>query len=73
MITTDCGGPRDIVDGGRYGLLVENNGEGVYEGLKAVLDDPSLSVKYSKDLDKAVSRVDYQGWLNSVENLLGVH
>lgn len=73
VITTDCGGPRDIVDGGRYGLLVENNGEGVYEGLKAVLDDPSLSVKYSKDLDKAVSRFDYQGWLNSVENLLGVH
>lgn len=73
VITTDCGGPRDIVDGGKYGLLVENSGEGVYEGLKAVLDDPSLSLKYSKDLDKAVSRFDYQGWLKSVETLLGLH
>ncbi|MFV0539386.1 MAG: glycosyltransferase [Dysgonomonas sp.] len=73
VIATDCGGPRDIVNGGKYGLLVENSGEGVYEGLKAVLDDPSLSAKYSKDLDKAVSRFDYQGWLKSVEDLLEVH
>lgn len=73
VMTTDCGGPRDIVDGGKYGLLVENSGGGVYGGLKAVLDDPSLSVKYSKDLDKAVSRFDYQGWLKSVEDLLEVN
>lgn len=72
VITTDCGGPRDIVAGGKYGLLVENSGEGIYAGLKAVLDDSSLSVKYSKDLHEAVSRFDYQGWLKSVENLLGV-
>ena len=72
VITTDCGGPSDIVDGGRYGLLVKNSGEGVYEGMKVVLDDPSLSVKYSEDLDKAVSRFDYNGWLDSVDRLLGV-
>lgn len=70
VITTDCGGPHDIVDGGKYGLLVENSGEGVYTGIKAVLDNPSLSVKYSADLDKAVARFDYQGWLKSVDKLL---
>ncbi len=34
VITTDCGGPpRDIVDGGKYGLLVDNSTEGgVYQG-----------------------------------------
>ncbi|MDR2955066.1 MAG: glycosyltransferase [Prevotella sp.] len=72
VITTDCGGPRDIVEGGTYGLLVDNSGEGVYKGMKAVLDNPSLSLKYSKNLDKAVSRYDYGGWLNSVDKLLGV-
>lgn len=73
VITTDCGGPRDIVNGGKYGLLVENSGEGVYAGMKAVLDDPSLSVKYSANLDKAVTRFDYQGWLNNVDKLLGIN
>jgi len=70
VITTDCGGPRDIADGGKYGLLVDNSTEGVYLGMKAVLDNPTLSVKYSSNLDEAVSRFNYQGWLNKVYNLL---
>ncbi|HMM01618.1 MULTISPECIES: glycosyltransferase [unclassified Dysgonomonas] len=72
VITTDCGGPRDIIDGGKYGILVDNSAEGVYRGMKSVLDDPELSVKYSAHLDEAVSRFDYQGWLKSVEKLLAI-
>jgi len=72
VITTDCGGPRDIVDGGKYGLLVENSTEGVYQGMKTVLDDPGLSVRYSSHLDEAASRFNYEGWLNNVYNLLGL-
>lgn len=73
VITTNCGGPGDIVDGGKYGILVDNSTEGVYQGMKMVLDNPTLSVKYSADLDKAVARFDYQGWLKSVEKLLAVN
>ena len=73
VITTNCGGPADIVDGGKYGILVDNSTEGVYQGMKMVLDNPTLSVKYSADLDKAVARFDYQGWLKSVEKLLAVN
>lgn len=72
VITTDCGGPRDIVDGGKYGILVDNSAEGVYRGMKSVLDDPALSLKYSAHLNEAVSRFDYKGWLNSVEKLLAI-
>lgn len=73
VITTNCGGPGDIVDGGKYGILVDNSTEGVYQGMKMVLDNPNLSVKYSADLDKAVARFDYQGWLKSVEKLLAIN
>lgn len=73
VITTNCGGPGDIVDGGKYGILVDNSTEGVYQGMKMVLDNPTLSVKYSADLDKAVARFDYQGWLKSVEKLLAIN
>lgn len=72
VITTDCGGPRDIVANGQYGMLVPNSSEGVYDGMKAVLDNMSLSVKYSADLDKAVARFDYNGWLSHVERILEV-
>jgi glycosyltransferase involved in cell wall biosynthesis len=70
VITTDCGGPRDIVENGKYGILVENSAQGVYAGMKSVLDDPALSVKYSMHLDEAVSRFDHRKWLHSVEKLL---
>lgn len=73
VITTNCGGPGNIVDGGKYGILVDNSTKGVYQGMKMVLDNPTLSVKYSADLHKAVARFDYQGWLKSVEKLLAVN
>lgn len=72
VITTDCGGPADIVDGGKYGILVANSSEGVYEGMKAVLDDPSLSVRYSQNLDEAIHRFDYKGWHRKIDGLLGI-
>lgn len=72
VITTNCGGPSDIVAGGKYGILVDNSTEGVYEGMKKVLDNPSLSVEYSAHLDEAVSRFDYRAWLDKVDDLLAV-
>lgn len=72
VITTDCGGPADIVDGGKYGILVSNSTEGVYKGMKKVLDDMALSVEYSSRLDEAVSRFDYRYWLSQIDSLLNL-
>lgn len=72
VITTDCGGPRDIVNNGEYGLLVHNSTEGVYFGMKSVLDDSEAKEKYSINLDRAVTRFDYNGWLTKIENLLSI-
>lgn len=70
VITTNCGGPNDIIDNGKYGMLVENSTKGVYNGMKAVLDDPSLTIKYSSNLKNAVQRFDYQHWLYEIDRLL---
>lgn len=72
VITTNCGGPADIVDNGRYGILVDNSSEGVYKGMKKVLDNPALSVEYSRDLDKALQRFDYDAWLKKVDKALDI-
>lgn len=72
VITTDCGGPANIVDNGKYGILVENSGQGVYQGMKKVLEQPSLSVDYSKDLATAVLRFDYKDWLENIDKLLKI-
>lgn len=35
-----------MVDNGKYGLLVENSENGIYEGLKNMLSDPELMEYY---------------------------
>lgn len=53
VLSTDCTGPREILDGGKYGMIVENSEEGLYDGLKKLYDDPELLKSYT---EKAAQR-----------------
>ncbi|MDM5463593.1 MULTISPECIES: glycosyltransferase [Bacillus cereus group] len=46
ILSTYCNGPAEMVDNGKYGLLVENSENGIYEGLKNMLSDPELMEYY---------------------------
>lgn len=48
VISTWCPGPNEILQEGKYGILCENSEAGIYNAIKAFLDDPSLKDKYSK-------------------------
>lgn len=61
VLSTKCTGPTEILNDGEYGLLVENSSEGVYRGLKHILDNPQIIKKYKEkasvrfnDFDEAV-------------------
>ena len=56
VLSTDCAGPRELLDGGKYGMLVENTAEGLYEGLKQLCDSPALLEEYR---NKAIERRDF--------------
>ena len=56
VLSTDCTGPREILDGGNYGMIVENNDEGLYNGLKRCCDEPALLKEYR---EKAKLRHDF--------------
>lgn len=72
VITTDCGGPEDVVKRGKYGLFTENSFEGVYNAMKNVLDDPQLLPYYQSKKDENLARFDYSKWINSVDTILGI-
>ena len=46
VLSTDCAGPREILDGGKYGLLVENSEDALLDGLRKLYDDPALLKEY---------------------------
>lgn len=51
ILSTNCNGPSEILDNGKYGLLVENSEGGIYDGMKSLLSTPKL-VNYYSDKSK---------------------
>lgn len=53
ILATDCAGLKELLDNGTFGMLVENNEEAIYQGLKRMITDEALRADYSR---KARSR-----------------
>lgn len=54
IITTPCTGMKELLGDSKYGFIVENSKEGLYLGLKRLLDNQELLRKYT-ELSKARS------------------
>lgn len=48
VLTTDCAGMIDILGNSEYGLIVDNDEEALYEGLKKMCLDNDLYLKYKR-------------------------
>ena len=42
VVSTECSGPNELLQEGRCGILIENSEEGLYQGIKVLLDDGKL-------------------------------
>lgn len=66
ILSTSCNGPLEILNNGEYGLLVENNEEELYKGLKKLFSNPQL-LEYYKT--KSKERKDFFTYQKSIERL----
>lgn len=69
VLTTDCSGMGEILDNGKYGILVENSENGLYEGIKSVLEDYSLVAKYKKMTKERALFFNKENTVRAVETL----
>lgn len=46
VVTTPCGGMADLLGKSEYGMIVDGSDQGLYKGLKEMLDNFSLQKKY---------------------------
>lgn len=42
IVSTLCAGPKDLLEDGKYGMLVDNNTDALYNGLCQAIDSPLL-------------------------------
>ena len=68
-LTTDCGGMREVFDDGQLGIIVENNEEALYKGIKEVLDNVSIIEKYKALLNENREKFGVINKINEIEKL----
>ena len=67
VITTNCSGPNELLENGKYGMLVENNDESLYLGIKEILKNPKVLDVYRKSMDKIKDRFDINTIIKEIE------
>lgn len=60
VITTDVSGMDEILSDGKYGLIVPNNAEALFEGMKSLIEYPEKITQYKQRLLEAnkISQAD---------------
>lgn len=48
VVTTPCSGMRELLGDSQYGLITEDSVEGIYSGMKKMLEDPTLRESYAQ-------------------------
>lgn len=72
VVVTDCSGCRELVDEGQYGVMADKTAEGIYSGLKTLINNSELRSFYGRKsreraeifddeviLEKVYSIIDY--------------
>ena len=49
VLTTECSGMKELLDCGKFGLIVDNDDKALYQGLHSFLSDHQLFVSYTSE------------------------
>lgn len=70
VLTTDCAGMSEMLgDNNEYGMIVGNNEEALYEGLKKFLLDPKLLRYYTEKAKERAAFFEPEATVGAVEEL----
>lgn len=70
ILATDCGGPKEVLDDGTYGLLVQNDEVALEKGLERALTDFDLKRKFEQLATCRSVDFDICSCLPRIESLL---
>lgn len=68
VITTACSGMDELLLNGKCGLITENSENGLYEGIKHVLDNTNLLTSYRQNILKHQERFLLSNQMAQIEN-----
>lgn len=69
VLSTNCAGPNEILDNGKYGMIVDNSVEGLYEGIKRLITDKKIYEYYKQKANERSDFFDEDNIVSKVESL----
>ena len=69
VLSTKCTGPTEILNDGEYGIVVSNDVDGIYQGMKSVLDNKECLDYYRQQSFKRYHRFDENVIINDIIEL----
>lgn len=70
VVSVDCTGPNELLDFGKYGELVENSEIGLYNGIKELILNKDLYIKYKDKSFERAKIFSIKSFITDVENIL---
>ena len=70
VVSTYCSGPNELLQEGKFGMLVENSEEGLYAGLVNALNDMEPMRNYAKDAREQIQDFIPSQIINQIESLM---
>ena len=73
IIATEVSGVREMLEGGKLGLIVENSEAGIYEGMKKALTQPESFNEYSQELNTYKMPFTLENSVQSIIKIIDDH
>lgn len=71
IVTTECPGMEEILgSNNENALIVSNNEDGIYQGLREILTDSNLRNKYATSVKSISSKFDLNTKMREIENII---
>ena len=70
MLSTAVSGASEMLDDGKYGMIVENSEDGLYQGLKKILEDRALYEHYKEMAQLRKNYLSEEEIMNRVEKII---
>lgn len=72
ILSTDCNGTSEILENGKYGLLVENSENGIYDGIKQIIVKPELIGYYSQKSKQRSEFFSFERNVRQLETIINI-
>ena len=71
VLTTDCAGMKEMLgENNEYGIIVENSEEGIYKGLKSILENKDILKYYKRQAIERGKNFNTENTVKEVEEML---